>query len=137
MVYAMSTARVPRITVMVGGSYGAGNYGMCGRGFWPDFLFAWPTAEVATMSAEICTNILVELRKNSVSEKPATDEELKKIEARTRAMFDEQNDPYYATSRLWDDGLIDPVDTRDVLGLCLAVSFNRPELEDPWPVYRM
>ena len=137
MVYAMSTCRVPRLTVIVGGSYGAGNYGMCGRGFWPDFLFAWPTAEVAAMSADICTNILVELRRGSVSEGAATDQELAEIERRTRAMFEEQNDPYYATSRLWDDGLIAPTDTRDVLGLCLALCASRPELPGASPVYRM
>ncbi len=137
MVYAMATARVPRMTIMIGGSYGAGNYGMCGRGFWPDFLFAWPTAEVAAMSADICTNILVELRKNSVSSDKATADDLTKIEADTRAMFDKQNDPYYATSRLWDDGLIDPRDTRDVLGLCLALCASRPELPEPYSVYRM
>lgn len=137
MVYAMSTCRVPRLTVIVGGSYGAGNYGMCGRGFWPDFLFAWPTAEVAAMSADICTNILVELRRGSVSSGAATEEELAGIERGIRAMFDEQNDPYYATSRLWDDGLIEPADTRDVLGLCLALCASRPELAAASPVYRM
>jgi 3-methylcrotonyl-CoA carboxylase beta subunit len=137
MVYAMSTCRVPRLTVIIGGSYGAGNYGMCGRGFWPDFLFAWPTAEVAAMSADICTNILVELRRGSVSEGAATEDELAGIERRTRRMFEEQNDPYYATSRLWDDGLIEPTDTRDVLGLCLALCASRPELPVARPVYRM
>ena len=137
MVYAMSTCRVPRLTVIIGGSYGAGNYGMCGRGFWPDFLFAWPTAEVAAMSADICTNILLELRRGSVSEGAASEEELAEIERRTRAMFDEQNDPYYATSRLWDDGLIEPGDTRDVLGLCLALCASRPVLPGTHPVYRM
>jgi 3-methylcrotonyl-CoA carboxylase beta subunit len=137
MVYAMSTCRVPRLTIIIGGSYGAGNYGMCGRGFWPDFLFAWPTAEVAAMSADICTNILLELRRGSVSEGAASEEELAGIERRTRAMFDEQNDPYYATSRLWDDGLIEPGDTRDVLALCLALCASRPVLPGNHPVYRM
>ena len=137
MVYAMSTCRVPRLTVIVGGSYGAGNYGMCGRGFWPDFLFAWPTAEVAAMSADICTNILVELRRGSVSGEAATEQELAEVERKTRRMFEQQNDPYYATSRLWDDGLIEPTDTRDVLGLCLALCASRPALAEATPVYRM
>jgi 3-methylcrotonyl-CoA carboxylase beta subunit len=137
MVYAMSTCRVPRLTVIVGGSYGAGNYGMCGRGFWPDFLFAWPTAEVAAMSADICTNILLELRRDSVSGSAATEQELAEIERKTRAMFEQQNDPYYATSRLWDDGLIEPTDTRDVLGLCLALCASRPQSSGAGPVYRM
>jgi len=137
MVYAMSTARVPRLTIMVGGSYGAGNYGMCGRGFWPDFLFAWPTAEVAAMSADICTNIMLELRTNALADNPPTAEELAEIEAKTRHMFEIQNDPYYATSRLWDDGLIEPTATRDVLGLCLALAASRPELPEPHSVYRM
>lgn len=137
LVYAQSIARVPRITVLIGGSYGAGNYGMCGRGFWPDFLFAWPTAEVAGMSPEICSNIMVELRKNAIGKEPPTPIELKAIEEETRRLFEMHNDPFYATSRLWDDGLIEPTNTRSVLGLCLAICASRPELDDPYAVYRM
>ncbi|OUS29767.1 methylcrotonoyl-CoA carboxylase [Gammaproteobacteria bacterium 45_16_T64] len=137
LVYAQSIARVPRITVLIGGSYGAGNYGMCGRGFWPDFLFAWPTAEVAGMSPEICSNIMMELRKNAMGKEPPTQLELDTIEGETRRLFEMHNDPFYATSRLWDDGLIEPGDTRNVLGLCLALCNSRPKLDDPYAVYRM
>ncbi|MTJ05588.1 MAG: methylcrotonoyl-CoA carboxylase [Sediminimonas qiaohouensis] len=137
MVYAMSTARVPRLTVVVGGSYGAGNYGMCGRGFRPDFLFAWPTAKVATMSADIASNVLLELRRSNYSLPEASDEELGEIDARTRAQYAEQSDPYYATSRLWDDGLIAPEQTREVVALCLWLVLSRPEARGHTPVFRM
>ena len=127
MVYAMATAEVPRLTVIVGGSYGAGNYGMCGRGFWPEFLFAWPTAECATMSADIASNVMLELRRTSVRLGDPTDEELAAIEQKVRAQYAEQSDPYYATSRLWDDGIIEPSETRNVIGLCLALCASRSD----------
>src|SRR5271167_636848 len=115
LVYAVSNARVPRFTVLIGGSYGAGNYGMCGRGFEPRFLFSWPNSRIATMSPDIATNVLLELRKTSVKRDAASDAELAELERRTRAQFTEQSDPYYATARLWDDGIIEPAQTRDVL----------------------
>jgi 3-methylcrotonyl-CoA carboxylase beta subunit len=137
LVYAVAAARVPRFTVLVGGSYGAGNYGMCGRGFGPRFLFAWPTARIATMSPDIATNVLLELRRASVKRDAASDAELAEIEARTRAQFTEQSDPYYATARLWDDGIIEPAQTRDVLGLCLALAAADAPRTGRSPVYRM
>ena len=137
MVYAMSTAQVPKISVIVGGSYGAGNYGMCGRGFRPNFMFAWPSAELATMSADIAANVMLELRRTSVKGAPATEEELVAIEKQVRVQYGEQSDPYYATSRLWDDGMIEPTQTRDVLGLCLSIVTTVPEAGPRTPVYRM
>lgn len=137
MVYAMSTARVPRLSVIIGGSYGAGNYGMCGRGFRPDFLFAWPSAEVATMSADIASNVMLELRRSKQKEGEAPQEELDAIEKAVRDQYGEQSDPYYATSRLWDDGLIAPSQTRDVLGLCLRIVTTTPERDKFSPVFRM
>ncbi|GAN76798.1 methylcrotonoyl-CoA carboxylase beta subunit [Acidisphaera rubrifaciens HS-AP3] len=137
MVYAVSCARVPRYTVIVGGSYGAGNYGMCGRGFAPRFLFAWPNARIATMSPDVATNVLLELRRASIKQDVAADAELAALEARTRQQFTEQSDPYYATARLWDDGIIAPHQTRDVLGLCLALAAAEPRQERRAPVYRM
>ena len=137
MVYAMATARVPRLTVIIGGSYGAGNYGMCGRGFHPDFLFAWPTAKVATMSADVASNVLQELRQRNVRLLDATQAELNEIEVSTRAQYGEQSDPYYATSRLWDDGLIAPEQTREVIGLCLSLVLSRPKPRGYSPVFRM
>lgn len=136
LVYAMSCARVPRFTVVVGGSYGAGNYGMCGRGFRPNMLFAWPNSVVATMSADVGTNVVMELARTSIS-KPPTAESLEKLEKETRAMYAEKSGAYYATSRLWDDGIIEPTQTRDVLGLCLAVAATLPPEEGRKYVYRM
>ena len=136
MVYAMANARVPKLSLVVGGSYGAGNYGMCGRGFRPDFMFAWPSARVATMSADIAANVMLELRRANLKH-PPTDEELAGIEAAIRAQYGEQSDPYYATSRLWDDGIIEPEQSRDVLGLCLSLLASIPEDAHFSPVYRM
>src|SRR5262249_42674141 len=118
LVYAVSNARVPKITVIIGGSYGAGNYGMCGRGLQPPFLFAWPNSRIATMSPDVASTVVTELRRQSL--KGAADEgAIAELDARTRLQFEAQSDPYYATARLWDDGLIEPSQTRDVVGLCL------------------
>ena len=137
MVYAQAVARVPKLSVIVGGSYGAGNYGMCGRGFRPNFMFAWPSAVLATMSADIASNVMLELRRNNAKAPAPTQEELDKIEAAVRAQYGEQSDPYYATSRLWDDGIIEPAQTRDVLGLCLSIATSTPAPTGHTPVYRM
>ena len=137
MVYAMSVAQVPKLSVIVGGSYGAGNYGMCGRGFRPHFLFAWPTAQVATMSADIAANVMLELRRTSHKGGEPAPGELAAVEAAIREQYAEQSDPYYATSRLWDDGLIEPEQTRDLLGLCLELVTAVPEYDRQTPVYRM
>ncbi len=123
--------------MIIGGSYGAGNYGMCGRGFNPRFLFAWPNARIATMSPDIATGVLLELRRTSTKDNAADAAELAALEARTRAQFTEQSDPYYATARLWDDGIIEPAQTRDVLGLCLALAAAEPPQTGRAPVYRM
>lgn len=137
LVYAMSTARVPRLTVLIGGSYGAGNYGMCGRGFAPSFLFSWPNARIATMSPEVATTVLTELRKSSL--KGAGDEaDMQALARETTEQFTRQSDPYYATARLWDDGIIEPTQTRDVLGLCLQLQARAtPRPSGPSPVFRM
>lgn len=136
LVYAMSCAKVPRFTVVVGGSYGAGNYGMCGRGFRPNLMFAWPNSVVATMSPDIGTNVVMELARNSISKKP-TPESLAQLEKETRALYAEKSDPYFATSRLWDDGIIEPTQTRDVIGLCLSVASTLEPVEARTSVYRM
>ncbi|MEZ5665189.1 MAG: carboxyl transferase domain-containing protein [Burkholderiaceae bacterium] len=137
LVYAMANARVPRLTVLIGGSYGAGNYGMCGRGFAPRFLFAWPGSRIATMSPDVATTVLTELRRGSLKGDADADA-LQALEARTRSQFETQSDPYYATARLWDDGIIEPAQTRDVLGLCLQlIDASTPRFEGHSPVYRM
>ena len=136
LVYAVSNARVPKLTVIVGGSYGAGNYGMCGRGFRPRFLFSWPNARIATMSPDVASTVVTELRRASLKG-AASEADIAELDRRTRAQFEEQSDPYYATARLWDDGIIEPDQTRDVLGLCLALSAGEAQDTGPRPVYRM
>jgi 3-methylcrotonyl-CoA carboxylase beta subunit len=138
MVAAVANATVPRYTILTGGAYGAGNYGMCGRGFQPRFLFAWPNSRIATMAADTAETVLVDIRLGGLKAAETTDEDVAALRAEIRGQYEEQSDPYYATSRLWDDGLIDPVHTRDALGLCLALAARQDE---PAPghglVYRM
>lgn len=136
LVYAVSNARVPKYTILVGGSYGAGNYGMCGRGFRPRFLFSWPNARIATMSPDVAANVVTDLRRASLKSS-ASEADLAALDAKTRAQFEEQSDPYYATARLWDDGIIEPNQTRDVLGLCLALAAGEEQDTSPRAVYRM
>jgi 3-methylcrotonyl-CoA carboxylase beta subunit len=122
MVNAVANSGVPKYTVLVGGSYGAGNYGMCGRGFAPRFLFAWPNSRIATMSAETAQTVLVDIRLGGMKADRTSAEDVERIRAEVGEQYERQSDPYYASSRLWDDGLIDPVHTRDALGLCLALA---------------
>ncbi|HSH10217.1 MAG TPA: carboxyl transferase domain-containing protein [Ilumatobacter sp.] len=138
MVAAVANATVPRYTVLIGGSYGAGNYGMCGRGFNPRFLFAWPNSRIATMSAETAQTVLVDIRLAGMKGDETTPEHVQALRDEVALQYETQSDPYYATSRLWDDGLIDPVDTRDALGLCLALAARQDEpAPGPGLVYRM
>ena len=137
LVYAVSNARVPRYTVIIGGSYGAGNYGMCGRGFQPRFLFSWPNARIATMSADVAATVVTDLRRASLTRGAADDTEIATLDRATREQFEAQSTPYYATARLWDDGIIEPEQTRDVLGLCLALHAGEAALPPNRPVYRM
>lgn len=137
LVYAMSNTRVPRLTVITGSSYGAGNYGMSGRGFRPHFLFMWPNARLGGMNPDVGSSVLMDLRRASISRDPASDTELAEHEAKLRAMFEEKSNPYFCTARLFDDGIIDPRDTRRVLGLCLSVVTGRVEERPSRPVYRM
>ena len=137
LVYAVSNARVPRYTVIIGGSYGAGNYGMCGRGFQPRFLFSWPNARIATMSADVAATVVTDLRRASLTRGAADAAEIARVDRQTRTQFEEQSTPYYATARLWDDGIIEPGQTRDVLGLCLALHAREADLPPNRPVYRM
>jgi len=138
MVAAVANATVPRFTVLIGGSYGAGNYGMCGRGFNPRFLFAWPNSRIATMAAATAETVLVDVRLGGLDAEDTTEEEIAALRAEVRNQYETQSDPYYATSRLWDDGLIDPVDTRDALGLCLALASRQDDAAPSRPlVYRM
>jgi 3-methylcrotonyl-CoA carboxylase beta subunit len=108
---------------------------MCGRGFRPRFLFTWPNSRIATMSPDVAATVVTELRRQSIRSGHA--DEIDALDARTRAQFEEQSDPYYATARLWDDGIIEPSHTRDIMGLCLALAAGEPRDPSPRPVYRM
>jgi 3-methylcrotonyl-CoA carboxylase beta subunit len=137
MVNAVANSTVPKYTVLVGGSYGAGNYGMCGRGFAPRFLFAWPNSRIATMSAETAQTVLVDIRLGGMKAGETSEADVERIRAEVGEQYERQSDPYYATSRLWDDGLIDPVHTRDVLGLCLALAARQDPPAARHRVFRM
>ena len=138
MVAAVANATVPKYTVLTGGAYGAGNYGMCGRGFNPRFLFAWPNSRIATMSAETAQTVLVDIRLAGMKGADTSEEDVAALRAEVRQQYERQSNPYYATSRLWDDGLIDPVDTRDALGVCLAIAARQDDAPPSRPlVYRM
>ncbi|MEL6782409.1 MAG: carboxyl transferase domain-containing protein, partial [Pseudomonadota bacterium] len=139
LVTAVSTAQVPKFTIVVGGSYGAGNYGMCGRAYGPRFLFMWPNARISVMGGEQAASVLATVRRDGVEARgqdwPDEDEEAFKAEIRED--YERQGSPYYASARLWDDGVIDPAQTRDVLGLCLSASLNAPIPQTRFGVFRM
>ena len=133
LVTAVSTTAVPKLTVIVGGSYGAGNYGMCGRAYEPRFLFMWPNARISVMGGEQAATVLAQVRRN----RNTTPEEDEAFKAPIRAQYERQGHPYYATARLWDDGIIDPIDTRRVLGLALSATLNAPIPRTNFGVFRM
>ena len=134
LVTAVATANVPKITVIVGGSYGAGNYGMCGRAYDPRFLFMWPNARISVMGGEQAAGVLATVRAGSDQWTPEQEQAFK---APIRAQYETQGNPYYATARLWDDGVIDPADTRRVLGLSLSAALNAPIEPPRFGVFRM
>jgi 3-methylcrotonyl-CoA carboxylase beta subunit len=139
MVMAVSCARVPKLTVLIGGSFGAGNYGMCGRAFNPRFLWTWPNARISVMGGEQAASVLASVKRDGMEaagKKWSKDEE-EAFRAPIRDQYERQGHPYYATARLWDDGVIDPADTRRVLGLALAVAANTPLEETRFGVFRM
>ena len=139
MVTAVSCARVPKLTVIIGGSFGAGNYGMCGRAFNPRLLWTWPNARISVMGGEQAASVLATVKRDGIEAKKGSwqkDEE-EKFKAQIREQYERQGHPYYATARLWDDGVIDPADTRRVLGLALAVACNAPIEDTRFGVFRM
>ena len=139
MVTAVACARVPKLTVVIGGSYGAGNYSMCGRAYSPRFLWMWPNARISVMGGEQAASVLSTVRRDQVETTGEiwTAEEEAEFVAPIRAQYAEQGDPYYATARLWDDGIIDPKDTRMVLGLALGVVGQAPLAPISHGVFRM
>jgi 3-methylcrotonyl-CoA carboxylase beta subunit len=134
LVTAVSTTAVPKITVIIGGSYGAGNYGMCGRAYEPRFLWMWPNARISVMGGEQAASVLATVRHGSDK---WTEEEEEAFKAPIRAQYENQGHPYYATARLWDDGVIDPADTRLVVGLSLSAALNAPVEATRFGVFRM
>ncbi len=139
LVTAVSCAQVPKFTIIIGGSYGAGNYGMCGRAFGPRFLWLWPNARISVMGGEQAATVLATIRRDAVEAKGghwSADEE-EAFKAPIRAQYEREGHPYYASARLWDDGIIDPADSRDVLGLAISASLNRPIEPTRFGVFRM
>ena len=139
LVTAVSCAQVPKFTVIVGGSFGAGNYGMCGRAFQPRLLWMWPNARISVMGGEQAAAVLAQVRRDNIEAKggawaPAEEEAFK---APIRSQYETQGHPYYASARLWDDGVIDPVDTRMALGLGISAALNAPISETRFGVFRM
>ncbi len=139
LVTAVATAQVPKITLVVGGSFGAGNYGMCGRAYSPRFLFMWPNARISVMGGEQAASVLATIRRDNFKADGknwnAKDEEA--FKAPIRAKYEEEGNPYYASARLWDDGIILPSETRRVLGLALSASLNAPIPDTRFGVFRM
>jgi 3-methylcrotonyl-CoA carboxylase beta subunit len=126
MVMAVSNAHVPKLTVIIGGSYGAGNYGMCGRAFQPRFLWMWPNARISVMGGEQAANVLLTVKLDQLAEKgqTMTAAEQAAFKAPTLAKYESESSAYYSTARLWDDGIIDPADTRRVLAMGISASCN-------------
>lgn len=139
LVTAVATASVPKFTVVIGGSYGAGNYGMCGRAYAPRFLWMWPNARISVMGGEQASMVLSQVRRDNIEAKGEnwSKEEEDKFREPIRAQYESQGHPYYATARLWDDGVINPADTRLVLGLGLSAASNAPIEPTKFGLFRM
>jgi 3-methylcrotonyl-CoA carboxylase beta subunit len=135
LVTAVATAQVPKVTVLIGGSFGAGNYGMCGRAYSPRFLFTWPNARISVMGGEQAASVLATVHRDADKWTP---EDAEAFKAPIRQKYEDEGNPYHATARLWDDGVIDPAQTRDVLGLAFAACLNAPISDTPrFGVFRM
>jgi 3-methylcrotonyl-CoA carboxylase beta subunit len=139
MVTAVACSHVPKFTVLIGGSFGAGNYAMCGRGYQPRFLWMWPNARISVMGGEQAASVLATVRRDGIEAAGETwsAEEEEAFKVPIREQYERQGHPYYASARLWDDGVIDPADTRRVLGLAISASLNAPIEKDRFGVFRM
>jgi 3-methylcrotonyl-CoA carboxylase beta subunit len=140
LVTAVATATVPKITVLIGGSFGAGNYGMAGRAYSPRFLFSWPNSRISVMGGEQAAAVLATIKRDALEARGETwsAEDEAAFKAPVRARYEAEGNPYFATARLWDDGIIDPAQTRDVLGLAFAIALNAPIPERPrFGMFRM
>lgn len=139
MVTAVACAKVPKLTVLIGGSFGAGNYGMCGRAYDPRFMFMWPNARISVMGGEQAAGVLAQVKRDQKERagESWSDEEEAQFKQPVIEKYEEQGHPYYASARLWDDGVIDPADTRLVLGLSLSAALNKPIEETQFGIFRM
>ncbi len=134
MVTAVATARVPKVTVIVGGSFGAGNYGMCGRAYSPRFLFTWPNSRISVMGGEQAASVLAAVHRDADK---WSEEEAEAFKQPIRQKYEDEGNPYFATARMWDDGIIDPAQTRDVVGLAFAATLEAPMEEGRFGLFRM
>jgi len=140
LVTAVSCVPVPKFTVIIGGSHGAGNYGMCGRAYDPRFLFMWPNSRISVMGGPQAADVLATVKQDQRAREglePMTDEEWDQFQAPILEKYDVEGSPYYSTARLWDDGIIDPRDTRDILGLAISASLNAPMPDTKFGIFRM
>jgi 3-methylcrotonyl-CoA carboxylase beta subunit len=139
MVTAVSCSRVPKFTVIIGGSFGAGNYGMCGRAFGPRFLWMWPNARISVMGGEQAASVLATVKRDGIEAKGGAWSKAEEEEFKHPILdqYERQGHPYYATARLWDDGVIAPEETRRTLALAISASLNAPIEETRFGVFRM
>jgi acetyl-CoA carboxylase carboxyltransferase component len=140
MVHAVANAAVPKLTVMIGGSFGAGNYGMAGRAYNPRFLWMWPNARISVMGGEQAANVLLTIKQEQIAREgqpPLTPAEAEEFRRPTLEKYESESNPYYSSARLWDDGILDPAETRSVLALALSVVLNSPREEGKFGVFRM
>ena len=139
MVHAVANAEVPKLTVLIGASHGAGNYAMCGRAYSPRFLFMWPNARISVMGGEQAASVLATVRRDNIEARGETwsAEEEQKFKQPIRDNYEREGNPYYASARLWDDGIIAPQETRRVLSLALSAALNAPIEDTRFGVFRM
>jgi acetyl-CoA carboxylase carboxyltransferase component len=139
MVHAVANSVVPKFTVIIGGSFGAGNYGMCGRAYEPRLLWMWPNARISVMGAQQAASVLTTVKRDQLTRegKPFTAEEEEAIRQPILEKYEHEGSPYYSTARIWDDGILDPMDTRRALALGLSVAYNAPIPEPKFGVFRM
>ena len=139
MVMAVACAQVPKLTLIIGGSFGAGNYGMCGRAYGPRFLFTWPNSRISVMGGEQAASTLLTVKLQQLAAKGETlaAAEQEEFVAPIRAKYETEGSPYYATARLWDDGVLDPAQTRRALGLGISAALNAPIEKTSFGIFRM
>jgi acetyl-CoA carboxylase carboxyltransferase component len=139
MVHAVANVDVPKFTVILGGSFGAGNYAMCGRAYQPRLLFMWPNARISVMGGEQAANVLIQVKEEQLKSinQTLSEQEKEALKKEIMAQYEYEGSPYYSTSRLWDDGIIDPIDTRKVIAMGISISLNQMIPEPKYGIFRM